>query len=64
MTATPELIEQLIDAASDQYMASAHQAVALAEQALAAWTDLSAADQLAHPVLQARCLRTHGLALH
>jgi len=62
--ATPELIEQLLSAAADQYMASAHQAVALAEQALTAWAGLSAAAQAAHPVLQARCLRTHGLALH
>jgi len=61
---TPELIEQLINAAADQYMAAANQAVALAEQALAAWAELPASVEAAHPTLRARCLRTHGLALH
>jgi len=62
--ATPELIEQLLDAAADRYMSAATESIALAEQALGAWAALPTSVQAAFPALQARCLRAHGLGLH
>jgi len=62
--ATPAHIEQLIAEAANNYTAASNHAIALAEQALAAWAALPLEPRAAHPALHARCLRAHGLALH